>query len=292
VRVVNPGLYCVSREFLARAPGHLVAERAGRVLPHRPRGHRRAGGRGARAAVGAAVSLQGVNDRAELATAEDLCAAHRRRPPPRGEHHRVGRGHRPRRRGVEPGAVVGPNVVLRGRTRVGPGPPSTWAACSTTPSSGATPCSSPTRWSRNSEVGPEASIGPFAHLRMDSVVEAQGRTSATSSSSRRPGRRGAKANHLAYLGDGVVGAGPTSARARSSATTTASEARDHHRRGRLHRLQQLPRGPGDHRQERLRGLRLGGDPRRARRRPRRGPRAPGEQRGLRRASASAEEPQA
>lgn len=118
----------------------------------------------------------------------------------------------------------------------------------------------------NSEVGPEASVGPFAHLRMDSRIAHKAAIGNFVELKKTEVREGAKAQHLAYLGDGDVGASanigagtifcnwshfktprPPSARAPSS--------------------DRRARGPGDHRQGRVCGLWLGDRPRRSRRRP-------------------------
>ena len=55
-------------------------------------------------------------------------------------------------------------------------------------------------------VGAGAIVGPFARLRPGADARPKTCTSATSSRSRtRRSARGAKANHLAYLGDATVG---------------------------------------------------------------------------------------
>jgi bifunctional UDP-N-acetylglucosamine pyrophosphorylase / glucosamine-1-phosphate N-acetyltransferase len=56
-----------------------------------------------------------------------------------------------------------------------------------------------------SQVGERASIGPFAHLRPDSTIEAEAHIGNFVETKKTRIRRGAKANHLAYLGDGDVG---------------------------------------------------------------------------------------
>ncbi|WP_306414894.1 hypothetical protein [Brevundimonas aurantiaca] len=55
-------------------------------------------------------------------------------------------------------------------------------------------------------VAAGAEVSPYARLRPGADLGRAPR-SATSSRSERPYGRGAKANHLAYLGDGSVGAG-------------------------------------------------------------------------------------
>ena len=58
-----------------------------------------------------------------------------------------------------------------------------------------------------STVGPRAQIGPFSHLRPDSNVEEEARVGNFVETKKTRLRRGAKANHLAYLGDGDIGEG-------------------------------------------------------------------------------------
>jgi bifunctional UDP-N-acetylglucosamine pyrophosphorylase/glucosamine-1-phosphate N-acetyltransferase len=57
----------------------------------------------------------------------------------------------------------------------------------------------------SSQVGPAAQIGPFAHLRPDCVIEAEAKIGAFVETKKSRVRRGAKANHLSYLGDTDVG---------------------------------------------------------------------------------------
>jgi bifunctional UDP-N-acetylglucosamine pyrophosphorylase/glucosamine-1-phosphate N-acetyltransferase len=57
----------------------------------------------------------------------------------------------------------------------------------------------------SSSVGPSAQIGPFSHLRPDSVIEEEAHIGNFVETKKTRVRRGAKANHLAYLGDGDVG---------------------------------------------------------------------------------------
>ena len=56
-----------------------------------------------------------------------------------------------------------------------------------------------------SRVGESAQIGPFSHLRPDSEIEAEAHIGNFVETKKTRVRRGAKANHLSYLGDGDVG---------------------------------------------------------------------------------------
>ena len=113
-------------------------------------------------------------------------------------------------------------------------------------------------------VGKGARVGPFARLRpgaelgedvhIGNFVEVKAATIEA----------GAKANHLAYIGDARVGAGANI----GAGTITCNydgfaKASHRHRQGRLHRLQFLAGGAGQDRRRRLCRLRLGGDQGRA-----------------------------
>jgi bifunctional UDP-N-acetylglucosamine pyrophosphorylase / glucosamine-1-phosphate N-acetyltransferase len=56
-----------------------------------------------------------------------------------------------------------------------------------------------------SEVGPGCQLGPFTHVRPKSVLEAEVKLGNFVETKATRMRRGAKANHLSYLGDGDVG---------------------------------------------------------------------------------------
>jgi bifunctional UDP-N-acetylglucosamine pyrophosphorylase / glucosamine-1-phosphate N-acetyltransferase len=56
-------------------------------------------------------------------------------------------------------------------------------------------------------IGELAQIGPFSHLRPESRVEAEAHVGNFVETKKTTVRRGAKANHLAYLGDGDIGEG-------------------------------------------------------------------------------------
>src|SRR5262249_19468192 len=60
---------------------------------------------------------------------------------------------------------------------------------------------------QSSTIGEAAQIGPFSHLRPDSRIEAEAHVGNFVETKKTIVRRGAKANHLAYLGDGDIGEG-------------------------------------------------------------------------------------
>lgn len=205
VRVVNPGLYAVDRAFLERslkeiksnnaqgefyltdlvsmaAETHAVAE-----VPWEP------------------VSLRGANDRSELADAEAILQA------------RIVLKHRKAGCSVAAGAVierdvtlepdvtVGPNAILRGKTSVASGTVIDAGCVLEDAVIGPRVLLKPYSIVSRSEVRAGAQIGPFAHIRPESVVEEDAHVGNFVELKKTRLGPGAKANHLAYLGDGVIG---------------------------------------------------------------------------------------
>lgn len=208
VREVNPAVYLARTAFLREA--------LAKLSPDNDQGElyftdvvaqgARAGGV-ATVIAGGLEALVGVNDRAQLAAAEDAL------------YRRIADGHR--RAGatirltaridagvvVEPEAVVEHHVVLRGATRIGSGARVDVGSVLTdvVVAGGAT--IKPYSVAQNATVGESAQIGPFSHLRPQTVVEADAHVGNFVETKKTVLRRGAKANHLAYLGDGDVGEG-------------------------------------------------------------------------------------
>jgi bifunctional UDP-N-acetylglucosamine pyrophosphorylase/glucosamine-1-phosphate N-acetyltransferase len=107
---------------------------------------------------------------------------------------------------VGPDTVIEHGVSLRGLTRLGSG-------CQVGPYSTITDSllgdEVTVRQScviTNCEVGAGAQIGPFAHLRMGTVIEPAARIGNFVEAKRSTIGRGSKAQHLTYLGDATVGA--------------------------------------------------------------------------------------
>ena len=59
----------------------------------------------------------------------------------------------------------------------------------------------------DSRVGPRAQLGPFSHLRPESDIGEDAHVGNFVETKKTRMDKGAKANHLAYLGDGIIGAG-------------------------------------------------------------------------------------
>jgi bifunctional UDP-N-acetylglucosamine pyrophosphorylase/glucosamine-1-phosphate N-acetyltransferase len=106
---------------------------------------------------------------------------------------------------VGPDTVLGPGVILEGRTSVG-------ARCRIGAGAhlrDADVGDDVTVLDRSviaeSSIGPGASVGPFAHLRPGSVIGAGARIGNFVETKKTTMGEGSKANHLAYLGDAVIG---------------------------------------------------------------------------------------
>jgi bifunctional UDP-N-acetylglucosamine pyrophosphorylase/glucosamine-1-phosphate N-acetyltransferase len=205
IREVNAGMYAAETEKLQAAVAELKPNNAqgeyyltdivaalaktSRVAP----------------VLGEAEALLGVNDRADLGRAEELLYARQREL-----FRKAGvtiHGDARIDSGVEiaADAEIGAGVSLRGQTKVGPGTRIDVGSVLTDASVGANVEIKPYCVISQSSVGDGAQLGPFAHLRPDSVIEAEAHIGNFVETKKTRVRRGAKANHLAYLGDADVG---------------------------------------------------------------------------------------
>jgi bifunctional UDP-N-acetylglucosamine pyrophosphorylase/glucosamine-1-phosphate N-acetyltransferase len=163
--------------------------------------------RGAAAVVGNADVLVGVNDRAQLARAEDALFGRI------AERHRIAgvtvRGGARIDDTVSIGedARIEDGVHLRGSTRVARGAVVDAGSVIVDSEIGEGANIKPYSVITESHVGPRAQIGPFAHLRPGSIIEEDAHIGNFVETKKTRVGRGAKANHLSYLGDGDVGAG-------------------------------------------------------------------------------------
>jgi bifunctional UDP-N-acetylglucosamine pyrophosphorylase/glucosamine-1-phosphate N-acetyltransferase len=205
---VNAGIYCGPARFFFdalktivtnNAQGELyltdVAERAARVL-------------NVVTIEAPADEVLGCNDRVDLARADRLMRL------------RLAEGlmrsgvtvRDPERIYVEPGVavgrdtVLGPGVELRGQVRIG-------AGCTVDQGVVISDCVigdrvhiKPYCVLTESTVGDDAQIGPWAHLRPGSQLEPEVHLGNFVETKKTRLGRGAKANHLSYLGDADVGA--------------------------------------------------------------------------------------
>lgn len=205
VREVNAGMYAGKTEVLRRALAQIRPNNSQGeyyltdVIALVARSSRVTG------VSGHADALLGVNDRAQLAEAEEIMLRRIRL-----RHAKNGvtvRGTPRIDDGVEIGedSLIEATVVLRGHTRIGKGTVID-AGCVVEDSTiGDQVLLKPYTVINSSNVGDGAQLGPFTHLRPKSEIEAQVHLGNFVETKNTRVRRGAKANHLAYLGDGDIG---------------------------------------------------------------------------------------
>jgi bifunctional UDP-N-acetylglucosamine pyrophosphorylase/glucosamine-1-phosphate N-acetyltransferase len=207
VRLVNAGIYAGSTAKVRAALAGLTPNnaqneyyltdvvatlaRSGRVV----------------AARGPAAALVGVNDRSQLVEAEELLfAAIRARLGREGVTVR-GDARIDSSVSVARDAEIEAGVRLRGSTSIGEGAFIDVGCVVVDSSVAARAVLKPYSMLSSSRVGEGAQIGPFAHLRPDSEIEADAHIGNFVETKKTRVRRGAKANHLSYLGDGDIGEG-------------------------------------------------------------------------------------
>jgi len=155
--------------------------------------------------LGHADALLGVNDRSQLAQAEELILQRIRT-----RHAKNGvtvRGAPRIDDSVEIGvdALIDDGVCLRGQTRIGARTVIDVGCVITDSTIGDAALVKPYTVVTSSNVGDGAQLGPFAHLRPESEIEADAHIGNFVETKKTRVRRGAKANHLSYLGDGDIG---------------------------------------------------------------------------------------
>lgn len=208
VREVNPGVYAIDAAFLRSAIASLTTDNAQGELYLTDVVERAAREARVTTRPGDAGELRGVNDRAELA----VCASERRR--------RIALAHA--RAGVgfaslddvyvdadvtlEPDAWIGAGVHLRGRTHVSAGASIDVGAVLEDAFVGEGAHVLPYTVVRGSRLGAASEVGPFSHIRPDTELGEGAKVGNFSETKKTKLGRGAKVNHLAYVGDGVIGA--------------------------------------------------------------------------------------
>jgi bifunctional UDP-N-acetylglucosamine pyrophosphorylase/glucosamine-1-phosphate N-acetyltransferase len=108
---------------------------------------------------------------------------------------------------LAPDVVVESGAVLRGITRVARGATIDVGCVLKNAVVGEEAIIKPYSVIADSTVGARAEIGPFAHLRPQSDIGDEAHVGNFVETKKTKMARGAKANHLAYLGDGVIGEG-------------------------------------------------------------------------------------
>jgi bifunctional UDP-N-acetylglucosamine pyrophosphorylase/glucosamine-1-phosphate N-acetyltransferase len=205
IREINAGVYAVMTRELESALGGLSPNNAQGeyyltdILP----AFAQRGGLGT--VTLSADAVVGVNDRAQLARVEDTMFA------------RIADRHRLAGSSIASGAriddavelgrdvLIQSSVHLRGATRVGDGSVIDVGCVVTDSELGAGVKLLPYTVVTESRVGDRAQLGPFAHARPKSVLDEEVKLGNFVETKATRMRRGAKANHLSYLGDGDVG---------------------------------------------------------------------------------------
>jgi bifunctional UDP-N-acetylglucosamine pyrophosphorylase / glucosamine-1-phosphate N-acetyltransferase len=205
IREINAGLYAVLRAGLASALQGLSTDNAQGeyyltdIVPVL------AAGGGVATLELSPDAVVGVNDRSQLARVEDLMFARI------AERHRLAGSSVATGARIDDAVTLGEDVriecgvQLRGHTEVGAGSVIDVGCVVTDSSLGASVSLLPYTVVSESRVGDQCQLGPFAHARPKSVLEAQVKLGNFVETKATTMRRGAKANHLAYLGDGDVG---------------------------------------------------------------------------------------
>jgi bifunctional UDP-N-acetylglucosamine pyrophosphorylase/glucosamine-1-phosphate N-acetyltransferase len=205
---INPAIYAARAAFVRSAVRQLKPNNAQGELYFTDVVAQAAATKGAVSVkVEDAESLSGINDRAQLAAAEDRMYAHITRAlrksgvTVRGDA-RVDAGVV-----VEPDVVLERGVVLRGATTVKRGAFIDVGCVLTDVAIAENARLQPYSVATRSTVGVGAQVGPFSHLRPESAIGEEAHVGNFVETKKTTMHKGAKANHLAYLGDGEIGAG-------------------------------------------------------------------------------------
>jgi len=209
IKEVNAGLYCADAAFLWKTLTRVGSKNAQREFYLTDLVALAAEGPGAVTAHVSPVDAAGVNDQEELSLAA------------RALTRRVGEAlmesgvtiEDPERFDCDEGVVIGPDTVLepsvrlRGHTRVGSGCRIGQGSIltNTTVADGAVV--RPYCVMDDAVVGPAAIVGPFSRLRPGADVGEAAHVGNFVELKKTKLGKGAKANHLTYLGDATVGAG-------------------------------------------------------------------------------------
>jgi bifunctional UDP-N-acetylglucosamine pyrophosphorylase/glucosamine-1-phosphate N-acetyltransferase len=208
VTEINPGIYLASAAFFRAATSALRPNNAqGELYVTDVVAFARAQGKKIAAVPSRSEVLVGVNDRAQLVFAEAAM------------YERIAQAWRKEGATVRPGARVDDGVTLapdvtiesgvclRGATVVGRGSLVDVGCVLSDVTLGEDVLVRPHSVLTQSKVEARAQIGPFAHLRPDSVIGEDAHVGNFVETKKTRMAKGAKANHLSYLGDGVIGEG-------------------------------------------------------------------------------------
>jgi bifunctional UDP-N-acetylglucosamine pyrophosphorylase/glucosamine-1-phosphate N-acetyltransferase len=205
-REINPGIYAATVAFMREALATLQPNNAQGelyltdIVAFASNANEKIVAVPSRAEV-----LVGVNDRRQLVAAEDVLLA-RLAEKWRAAGVTIRTGAK-----VEDSVELAPDViiesgaVLRGNTKVERGAFIDVGCVLTNVTIGEGAVLKPYSVLSDSSVGPRAQIGPFSHLRPDSHIGEDAHVGNFVETKKTRMEKGAKANHLAYLGDGVIG---------------------------------------------------------------------------------------
>lgn len=204
---VNPGMYAVEANFLRDALAALE--------PNNEQGELYLTDIIAMAAVRAPIpsfdapahTLGGINDRAQLAAAEHAMHARIATLWRRAGVTIKGDTHIDADVQLEPDACIEHGVVLRGQTRVCAGARVDVGCVLDDVVVEAGAYLKPYSVCSASHIGPNAQVGPLAHLRPDTKLGRGAKVGNFVETKNVELHDGAKASHLSYLGDGEIGAG-------------------------------------------------------------------------------------
>ncbi len=205
VREVNAGLYAARTEALRTALAGLKPNNAQGEYYLTDVVAALAKSGPVHALVADESSLAGVNDRAQLHDVEQVLFARIRDGWAKSGVTVRGRPLIDENVSIGMDAVIEDGVRLRGRTTIGRGAVVDVGTVVDNSSVGDEALVKPYSVITDSTVGARAQIGPFAHLRPESTIEDEAHIGNFVETKKTIVRRGAKANHLAYLGDGDVG---------------------------------------------------------------------------------------
>ncbi len=202
----NPGIYAASVAFLKEALASLKPNNAqGEYYLTDIVSFAKQRGQRVVAVPSNPAVMDGINDRAQLARGERammerLLEKHRVAGITVREGARIEDGVV-----IEKDATIESFAVLRGRTRVGSGAVVDVGCVLTNADIGEGVSLKPYSVVTDSIVRARAQIGPFSHLRPESDIGEEAHVGNFVETKKTRLDRGAKANHLAYLGDGFVG---------------------------------------------------------------------------------------
>jgi len=208
VREINAGIYAAHVALVREALSTLVPNNAqGELYLTDVVAFASSAGEGISTVELAANVLAGVNDREQLAEvertmAERIVCTWRRAGVTIRDGARVEAAVI-----LEPDVIVESGAVLRGVTRIGRGATVDVGCVLTNVIVGEGAIVKPYSVAADSRIGARAQVGPFAHLRPDSDIGEEAHIGNFVEAKKTTMGRGAKANHLAYLGNGIIGEG-------------------------------------------------------------------------------------